>query len=36
MRGEALGPWKAPCPNVGECQGGEVEVGRQVGGGTPS
>jgi hypothetical protein len=24
MGGEALGPEKAQCPNVGECQGGEV------------
>ena len=27
MRGEALGPVKAPYPSVGECQGGEAGVG---------
>jgi hypothetical protein len=27
MGGEALGPVKAQCPSVGECQGGEVGVG---------
>ena len=27
MGGEALGPVKALCPSVGECQGGEVGVG---------
>jgi hypothetical protein len=27
MGGEALGPVKAVCPSVGECQGGEVRVG---------
>jgi hypothetical protein len=31
MGGEALGPVKAQCPSVGECQGGEVEVGGRVG-----
>jgi hypothetical protein len=29
--GEALGPVKALCPIVGECQGGEAGVGRWVG-----
>jgi hypothetical protein len=29
--GEALGPVKALCPSVEECQGGEVEVGGKVG-----
>jgi len=24
MGGEDIGPVKAPCPNVGECQGGEM------------
>ena len=28
MGGEALAPGKALCPNVGECQGRETEVGR--------
>jgi hypothetical protein len=28
MGGEALGPEKALCPSVGECQGREVGVGR--------
>jgi hypothetical protein len=32
MGGEALGPVKAPCPSVGECQG--RRQGR-VGGGNP-
>ena len=27
MGGEALGPVKAPCLSVGECQGGEAGVG---------
>jgi hypothetical protein len=27
MGGEALGPVKAPCPSVGECEGGEAGVG---------
>jgi hypothetical protein len=27
MRGEALGPEKARCPSVGECQDREVGVG---------
>jgi hypothetical protein len=27
MRGEALGPVKALCPSVGECQDQEAEVG---------
>jgi hypothetical protein len=27
MGGEALGPVKALCPSVGECQGQEVGVG---------
>jgi hypothetical protein len=31
MGGEALGPMKAQCPSVGECQDGEVGVGRWVG-----
>ena len=31
MGGEALGPVKARCPSVGECQGGEVGVGEWVG-----
>jgi hypothetical protein len=26
MGGEALGPMKALCPSIGECQGQEVEV----------
>jgi hypothetical protein len=30
MGGEALGPVKALCPNVGECQGQEVGVGGLV------
>jgi hypothetical protein len=30
MGGEALGPMKALCPSVGECQGQEVGVGRLV------
>jgi hypothetical protein len=29
--GEALGPVKARCPSVRECQGGEVGVGGWVG-----
>jgi hypothetical protein len=28
--GEALGPVKVLCPNIGECQGQEVVVGRLV------
>ena len=31
MGGESLGPGKAPCPSVGERQGGEVGVGGWVG-----
>jgi hypothetical protein len=31
MRGEALGPVKAQCPSVGECQGREVGVDGWVG-----
>ena len=36
--GEALGPVKALCPSVGECQGQEAHVGRMVSrrGGGPS
>jgi hypothetical protein len=30
MGGEALGPVKALCPSVGECQEQEVGVGRLV------
>ena len=30
MGGEALGPEKAPWPNVGECEGQEVGVGGLV------
>ena len=30
MGGEALGPVKALCPSVGECQGQEAEVGGLV------
>jgi hypothetical protein len=30
MEGETLGPVKAQCPSVGECQGREVGVGRWV------
>ena len=30
MGGEALGPEKALCPSVGECQDREVEVGGLV------
>ena len=30
MGGEALGPVKALCPSVGECQGQEAGVGRLV------
>ena len=30
MRGEALGPVKALCPSVGECQGQEAGVGGLV------
>ena len=30
MGGEALGPVKALCPSVGECQSQEVEVGGLV------
>jgi hypothetical protein len=29
MGEEALVPGKAPCPSVGECQGGEAGVGGQ-------
>jgi hypothetical protein len=38
MGGEALGPVKALCPSVGECQGQEAHVGRMVSrrGGGPS
>ena len=31
MGGETLGPMKAGCPSIGECQGGEAGVGRWVG-----
>ena len=31
MGGEALGPVMTRYPNVGECQGGQVGVGRWVG-----
>ena len=31
MGEEALGPEKARCPSVGECQGGKVGVGVWVG-----
>ena len=31
MGGKAIGPVKARCPNVGECQGGEEGVGGWVG-----
>jgi len=34
MGGEALGPTKAGCPSVGECQEGEAESSEWVGGGT--
>ena len=30
MGGETLGPGKAQCPTIGECQGREVGVGRWV------
>jgi hypothetical protein len=30
MGGEALGPVKAPCPSVGECEGREAGVGGLV------
>ena len=30
MKGEALGPMKARCPSVGECQGREAGVGGWV------
>jgi hypothetical protein len=30
MGGEALGPVKALCPSVGECQGQEARVGEWV------
>lgn len=30
MGGEALGPVKAQCPSVGECQNRELGVGRLV------
>ena len=30
MGGEALGPVRALCPSVGECQGRDAEVGRWV------
>jgi hypothetical protein len=33
MGGEALGPMKASCPSVGECQGLEAGVSGLVGGG---
>ena len=32
MGGEALGPVKAPCPSVGECQGQEAGVCGRAGG----
>ena len=32
MGGKALGPGKARCPSVGECQGRDVGVGVCVGG----
>jgi hypothetical protein len=35
MEGEVLGPVKARCLSVGECQGGEVGMGGWVGGGAP-
>jgi hypothetical protein len=28
--GEALGPVKALCPSIGECQGQQVDVGKLV------
>jgi len=31
MREEVLGPRKARCPSVGECQDSEVDVGGWVG-----
>ena len=31
MEEEALGPVKARCPSLGECQGGEVRVGGWMG-----
>jgi hypothetical protein len=31
MGGEALGPVKAQCPSVGECQGSQMGVGGWVG-----
>lgn len=31
MGGEGLGPLKAQCPRLGECQGREAEVGGGVG-----
>jgi hypothetical protein len=31
MRGEALGPFKARCPSVGECQAGGAGVSGWVG-----
>jgi len=31
MGGETLGPVKARCPSVGECQDREVEVGESMG-----
>jgi hypothetical protein len=34
LGGETLGPVKARCPIVGECQGQEVGVGGLVGGKT--
>jgi hypothetical protein len=36
MGGEALGPVKARCPSVGECQGREAEMGGWVDRGAPS
>jgi hypothetical protein len=30
MRGEAIGPVKALCPSIGECQGQEAGVGGLV------
>ena len=36
MGGEVLGPVKAPCPSVGECQGGEAGGSGWVDGGASS
>jgi hypothetical protein len=30
MRGKALGLVEAPCPSLGECEGGKAGVGRCV------